>query len=444
MQKRVLVANPWIYDFTAYDLWMKPLGLLFIASHLKKLGFEVELLDCLDRNHSGMPEVSNKGPKRLREFGCGGYHKEILPRPDPLKGIPRHFGRFGIPLSEVKKDLSQRKPFDIALITCGMTYWYPGAVFLREVIKEIWPSCQVVLGGIYPSLCPKHSKQWGFDAVISSIGPVQALEEISIVLGKNPQICTVEEFLSVSPLYSLYERLSYGVILTSVGCPFRCNYCASGTLWPSFSRRNPTLVIEEIKTLYHSFRVKDFAFYDDALLFRAQDGFLQLLEGIIKLDLPLRFHLPNGIHARFLKPKIARMMYRANFKTLRIALETASPEIQRATGNKVDNRTFENAVASLQEAGFSPQEIEVYLLFGFPGSSPEDYLSSVEYVKKMGLRPRIALYSPVPGSADFEKLIKVYPEIKNEPLLHNKIAYLYYSGQNELYAELQKLCSEPL
>ncbi|MCD6156645.1 MAG: radical SAM protein, partial [Candidatus Atribacteria bacterium] len=279
---------------------------------------------------------------------------------------------------------------------------------------------------------------------ISSTDPVKVLKEIGIVLGKDPQISTVEEFLSVPPLYSLYKKLSYGVILTSVGCPFRCSYCASSALWPSFLRRNPTLVIEEIKTLYYSFGVKDFAFYDDALLFRARESFLQLLKGIIKLDLPLRFHLPNGIHARFLEPEIARMMHRANFKTLRIALETASPEIQRATGNKVDNPTFENAVVSLQKAGFPLREIEVYLLFGLPGLSPEDYFFSAEYVKKMGLRPRIALYSPVPGSKDFEKLIRTYPEINNEPLLHNKIAYLYSSGQNELYTKLQKLCSESL
>lgn len=444
MKKRILVANPWIYDFTAYDLWLKPLGLLFVASHLKNVGFEVELLDCLDRSNLRMPDASNRGPKRLREFGCGGYYKEILPRPDCLRTIPRHFGRFGIPLSEAKKDLSQRKPFDFAFITCGMTYWYPGAVLLKEVIKEIWPSCQVVLGGIYPTLCPEHAKKWGFDAVIASCDPVQVLQEVGIILESNLQVRTAEEFFSTSPWYSLYKRLFYGVIITSVGCPFHCSYCASRTLWPSFSRRDPALVLQEIETLYHTFGVRDFAFYDDALLFQAQEGFLQLLEEIIKLDLPLRFHLPNGVHACFLEPQVARMMYRANFKTLRIALETTSPEIQKITGNKVDNRTFESAVASLRRVGFSPQEIEVYLLFGFPGPSSEDYLSSVEYVRRLGLRPRISLYSPVPGSVDFEKLARIYPEIRDEPLLHNKIAYLYYTGQNELYATLQKLCSQPL
>ena len=29
---RLLLVNPWIYDFVAYDLWSKPLGLIKIAS----------------------------------------------------------------------------------------------------------------------------------------------------------------------------------------------------------------------------------------------------------------------------------------------------------------------------------------------------------------------------------------------------------------------------
>jgi len=31
MSKNILLINPWIYDFAAYDFWMKPLGLLTLA-----------------------------------------------------------------------------------------------------------------------------------------------------------------------------------------------------------------------------------------------------------------------------------------------------------------------------------------------------------------------------------------------------------------------------
>ena len=45
----LLLINPWIYDFTAYDFWSKPLGLLYIGSILREQGYGVSYIDCMDR-----------------------------------------------------------------------------------------------------------------------------------------------------------------------------------------------------------------------------------------------------------------------------------------------------------------------------------------------------------------------------------------------------------
>jgi len=46
---KILLINPWIYDFAAYDLWMKPLGLLYIAGFLEESGYDVSLINWMDR-----------------------------------------------------------------------------------------------------------------------------------------------------------------------------------------------------------------------------------------------------------------------------------------------------------------------------------------------------------------------------------------------------------
>ncbi|MDQ1277925.1 MAG: hypothetical protein QG555_967, partial [Thermodesulfobacteriota bacterium] len=48
MSNPILLINPWINDFSAYDFWMKPLGLLYMASCLRKNGLDVQLIDCLE------------------------------------------------------------------------------------------------------------------------------------------------------------------------------------------------------------------------------------------------------------------------------------------------------------------------------------------------------------------------------------------------------------
>ena len=47
----ILLVNPWIHDFAAYDVWAKPLGLLLLGGVLRAHGARVSYLNCLDRFH---------------------------------------------------------------------------------------------------------------------------------------------------------------------------------------------------------------------------------------------------------------------------------------------------------------------------------------------------------------------------------------------------------
>lgn len=436
---RILLFNPWIYDFTAFDFWMKPLGLLYLGAHLRRKGFEVSLVDCLDRNDPDMP-FSPAGSRRLRKYGCGGYFREPIPKPAAFAGIPRYFSRFGIPIKTLTKRLLALPPPDLVAISVGMTYWYPGAVTALRLLRQIWPRATVVLGGVYPALCPEHANSWGFDQIVTATNPVVVFRELSKILGVDLGVNNNQQYFSCPPDFSLYSRISYAVILTSLGCPFRCTYCASSRLYPHFWFREAEQVLEEIEYLYQAFQIKDFAFYDDAWLFQASSRVIPLLEKIIARGLKVRFHLPNGLHARYLTPQLAVLMKQSGFTTIRLSLETTSLSVQRKTGRKVDNSVFEQAVTYLKRAGFSSSQIEVYLLFGLPGLQKEDYFQSIRWVKEKGLTPRMALFSPIPGTPVFHESSLEVPEIETDPLFQNKIAFNYLRGYDKLYQEVQSFC----
>ena len=46
---RLLLINPWIYDFAAFNLWVEPIGLLSIGSIFRQHGYQLDFIDCLDR-----------------------------------------------------------------------------------------------------------------------------------------------------------------------------------------------------------------------------------------------------------------------------------------------------------------------------------------------------------------------------------------------------------
>ena len=75
----ILLVNPWIHDFAAYDFWAKPMGLLTVASLLRHHGVRVSYIDCLDRFHPKVPKT-NPGAR----FGRGPYLKIRIPRPSGL------------------------------------------------------------------------------------------------------------------------------------------------------------------------------------------------------------------------------------------------------------------------------------------------------------------------------------------------------------------------
>ena len=54
MKPRILLVNPPIYDFSAYDIWLKPYGLLRVAGFLRNQA-EFHLVDFLDRLDSRIP-----------------------------------------------------------------------------------------------------------------------------------------------------------------------------------------------------------------------------------------------------------------------------------------------------------------------------------------------------------------------------------------------------
>jgi radical SAM superfamily enzyme YgiQ (UPF0313 family) len=83
-------------------------------------------------------------------------------------------------------------------------------------------------------------------------------------------------------------------------------------------------------------------------------------------------------------------------------------------------------VENLRSAGFRDNEIETYVLLGLPGQSFEDMEENIRTAKEIGVKVKTAQFSPIPGTAAFEKAEAGNPEIRKEPLLHNNTIFSPY------------------
>jgi radical SAM superfamily enzyme YgiQ (UPF0313 family) len=414
----ILLVNPWIHDFAAYDFWAKPLGLLILAALLRSHGLSVSYIDCLDRFH---PRATARDPSA--RYGRGPYLKTRIAKPRGLKDVQRNFSRYGIKPRWFEEDLQALPPPDLILITSLMTYWYTGVQETIAILHKLFPNTAIILGGIYASLCDEHaSKNSGADDIFS--GPaenalfdlVARYTQFTITPRFNPQELDSHPY----PALDLQNRVNYVPLLTSRGCPFKCTYCASHFLNPIRMWRSPDAVVEEIKFWHRFYAVRDFVLYDDAFLVDAARHAIPLLEKIVEADIHLRLHTPNALHIRGINATTARLLFRAGFKTVRLGLETAEFDQRETIDSKVTEDDFRRAARCLKQAGFEKHQVGAYLLMGLPGQQLAAVEGSIRAVQKTQITPILAYYSPIPHTAMWPKAVAASRyDLEADPIFTN-------------------------
>ncbi|MDP3980609.1 MAG: B12-binding domain-containing radical SAM protein [Chlamydiota bacterium] len=424
MRKKILLVNPPIYDFSAYDFWLKPYGLLRVGGYLRDKA-DLFLFDYLDRSH--VMNIHDKY-KVSDPWGRGHFYRETIAKPDLFKSIRRNFKRFGAPRLQFENYLAQHGPFDVVLIQTGMTYWYPG---LNEVIQDlrcISPHTNIILGGVYATLCTQHASGLGADLVV----PGTDLSALWRYLELQPD-------LMQPPLWDLYQRLDVGALKLSDGCAFRCTYCSVPNVYQNFYPRDLNLSFNELSFL-HQLGVHNIAFYDDMLLYRADEVLKPFLNSIIDEEIDISFHTPNALNARLLTKEIALLMVKGGFKSFYIGLESKSDRWHSKTGRKVHMYEFERAVSNLVESGVNPDHITAYILIGHPEGNISEVEDTMHYAHSLGIQVMLAEFSPIPGTPDGDECMR-WVDL-NEPLWHNKTVFpMLILGQDEVN-HLKSLCHQ--
>ena len=369
MKPRILLVNPPIYDFSAYDFWLKPYGLLRVAGFLRKQA-EFQLVDFLDRLDSRVPA----GNYRRDRWGRGAFYSEPVQKPAVFADVPRRFRRYGLPRAALQDFLTNQAHFDYALVQTGMTYWYLGVNEVLREIRRLSPATKIILGGVYATLCPSHARSTGVDLVV-----------------EGSDLSPLWQFLGMAPdadelaLWDLYPTLEAGVLKLADGCPFRCTYCSVPQVYPNFHARPLEHSLAELSFLKR-LGAKHVAFYDDALLYRPEKILGPFLREALRRNIELQFHTPNAMNARFIDKEMAHLLITAGFKTIYLGFESNAYAWQKKTGGKVYSAELERAVENLVRAGADPARLHAYLIVGHPNDEEQAVEDSMHFAHRLGLK----------------------------------------------------------
>ena len=433
----ILAIAPPVYDFALYDLFLKPYGLLRVCAWLADHGFSIATVNALDFGSAYGRRTDGLG---RRSDGTGRFPRQVVALPDSFCGRTerplgeRTFARYGIAPDDFASRICQARP-DLALIGTGMTYWYPGVREAVDAVRAKHPGVPIVAGGVYASLMPGHCREacGPDDIIVGDAWPALAdmLESYGLPPPKAPPPQRTH------PAREVWREA--GVLQLNSGCPFSCAYCAAKRIHPVFQVGEPAVTFESVVAFRRDLGIRNFAFYDDALLVRKEEAFIPFLRRVVSSGLDLSFHLPNAVHVHLIDEEVAVLMKKAGFVEVRLGLESASDAFHERYDQKASRDLFSEAVSILRHAGFSSRHTTAYVLAGLPDQEPDEVEDSIRFAAGQGVRVSVAEFSPVPGSPLWDRSVErsAFP-IAEEPLFHNN-SLLPLQSSRFTYGDLRRL-----
>ncbi|UCH93411.1 MAG: AMP-binding protein, partial [Candidatus Aminicenantes bacterium] len=163
------------------------------------------------------------------------------------------------------------------------------------------------------------------------------------------------------------------------GCPYHCLYCHK--IWPkTHVARSAENVFREISYAYDA-GMRRFVFIDD-IFNLDQHNAARLLETIIKNRMNIQLFFPNGFRADILSKDFIDLMMAAGTINLDVALESASPRIQKLIKKNLNLERFKENIRYITEK-YPHVILEMEMMHGFPTETEEEALMTLDFLKEL-------------------------------------------------------------
>jgi radical SAM superfamily enzyme YgiQ (UPF0313 family) len=203
------------------------------------------------------------------------------------------------------------------------------------------------------------------------------------------------------------QRNQFASIFTSLGCPFRCKFCAIHATYNEHRIRywSPQWVLNQIDTLVNTYDVKHINIHDELFVFN-RDHYLPIAEGLIQRGYDLNinaFARVDVIHK--IESGHLNTLKKAGFHWFKLGIESGNDKIRKNVGKGMyDRGTIKQAVEKIHSHGI---DLCANFMFGLPGdtfASMQDTLNLA--VELLCVFPSFFCTMAIPGSELYEQAVK--------------------------------------
>jgi len=317
-----------------------PLGILYIASYLRKNDINVKVADM---NHKSLDEVLEE----VERFN-----------PDCI-GIS-----FTTPM-------------------------FKRAMIVARKLKKFIPNPKLVAGGPHPSADPESCLKV-FDYVVVGEGEKAML---NIVRNEPEERIIHEPFIQdldsiPRPARDLVIMWNYeleqdgertATLISSRGCIGGCVYCSRKSLGNKFRAHSAEYVVREMEELWESYGYTSFYFLDDIFTYDKK-RVLEICK-LIKVLLPkISFRITT--RADMVTKTLLKRLKGAGLKILSLGIEHADNDVLKKSGKGMTVEDNERIIKWCKELGI---KVKGFFILNLPGASINTIRKTLHWAKEMDL-----------------------------------------------------------
>jgi radical SAM superfamily enzyme YgiQ (UPF0313 family) len=337
-----------------------PLGILYISSHLRGKGLQVEVFDSTFSSRDQLFEVLRQGPPAVL-----GVYANLMTRSNViaiLQAAKESGWQTVAGGPEPSAYIPEYLNAGADVIVIG-----EGEVTLEELVK-------VLQAGAFESLNQVDGIAFrNSDGTIIQTKPREQIRDIDAQPWPDREAIDVEQYVAT---WRKHHGMGSVSLITARGCPYHCRWCSHEVFGKTHRRRKPGSVADELEWLIERYQ-PDMAWMADDV-FTIHPGWLsQYADELKRRHLKLPFECIS--RADRLNPRVIETLAEMGCFRVWIGSESGSQRLLDTMERGVTVEQVQSAVTICRSRGI---QTGMFLMWGYEGEEVEDIEATVQHVKR--------------------------------------------------------------
>lgn len=379
-----------------------PLGLGYIAAHLKNNGISVELVDCTFMSFKeAIEKIRSSHPRIIGMQVMFSMKEKALQMVELLKKDCELLVAGGpLPTSNPEEFLQF---FDVI----GLGEGEETMLDIAQAVQDGKPLKQV------KGIAYKDNRKSIFTS------PRDFIEDLD-------EIPFPAREMFDNQAYKNYYSKNFGYTTTSVmtsrGCPFQCDFCSRPVFGNRFRSRTPKNIAEEVQQV-HDLGYGRVWFADDCFTL-GRKRFLDICHELIQRHINIGWECLSRVDT--IDQEVAERMKKAGCVRVFFGIESGNDSVLKLMNKQITIRQAEQAVNDCKEAGI---QVGAFFILGYPGETDKTVLDTVDFASSLPLDYLSFTFPyPIPGTPLYERvkngmITEEWTEPDNFHLIKHKLLY---------------------